>query len=376
MKIGFVVDDTLDKPDGVQQYVLTLGRWLSQNGHEVHYLCGETKRDDIANVHSLTKNTHVRFNGNRVSVPRPANSAKLRKLLTQERFDILHIQMPYSPVLTGKIIKNATQSTAIVGTFHILPLSWREKSASRVLYLAIRRGLKSFDEIISVSKPAAQFARSVFRHKSIVLPNVVDLKELEQSTPLPRLKDGKLNIVFLGRLVERKGSMQLLKALQVLHTQHYLNNVRVTICGKGPLHAKLAHYIQTNHLSAHVHLAGFITEAEKGSYLASADIAIFPSTGGESFGIVLIEAMAAGSTVVIGGDNSGYRSVLGDRKEQLINPDDTEAFAKLLKHYISNSKARKSAEAWQKRVIKQYDVRTVGPQIVELYQAAIAKRHA
>ena len=374
MKIGFVIDDTLDKPDGVQQYVLTLGRWLSQNGHEVHYLCGETRRKDVANVHSLTKNTHVRFNGNRVTVPRPANASKIRTLLDEQRFDVLHIQMPYSPLLAGKIIKNAPASTAIVGTFHILPLSWREKSASRLLHLAVRRGLKRFDEIISVSKPAARFARSVFHHKSVVLPNVVDLRALEQSTALTRLKDGKLNIVFLGRLVERKGSLQLLKALQVLHEQHSLNNVRATICGKGPLHAKLEQYIHANHLGSHVHMAGFITEAEKGNYLTSADIAVFPSTGGESFGIVLIEAMAAGSQVVIGGDNSGYRSVLGERKDQLVDPDNTAAFAKLLKHYISNSQARKTAAAWQKRAVVQYDVRIVGPQIVQLYAAAIAKR--
>lgn len=374
MKIAFVIDDTLDKPDGVQQYVLTLGRWLAQNGHEVHYLCGETKRNDISNIHSLTKNTHVRFNGNRLSMPKPANAARIRRLLTEQRFDVLHVQMPYSPLLAGKIIKYAPKTTALVGTFHILPLSWREKSASRLLHLTIRRGLKAFDEIISVSEPAAQFARSVFHHKSVVLPNVVDLRMLEQSQPLPKLKDGKLNIVFLGRLVERKGSLQLLQALQVLHEQHHLNNVRVTICGKGPLQPKLEQYIHANHLGAHVHLAGFITEAEKGSYLASADIAVFPSTGGESFGIVLIEAMAAGSQVILGGDNSGYRSVLKGRRDQLINPDDTARFAKTLKHYLSNAQARKSAEAWQKRAVKQYDVRTVGPEVVRLYQVAIAKR--
>src|ERR1700712_493953 len=98
MKVGFVIDDTLDKPDGVQQYVLTVGRWLAQNGHQVHYLCGETKRGDIPNVHSLTKNAHVRFNGNQLSVPKPANAAKIRQLLDTQQFDVLHIQMPYSPL--------------------------------------------------------------------------------------------------------------------------------------------------------------------------------------------------------------------------------------------------------------------------------------
>lgn len=376
MKIAFVVDDTLDKPDGVQQYILTLGRWLTTLGHEVHYLCGQTRRTDIKHVHSLTKNTHVRFNGNRLSVPRPASAKKIKQLLADERFDVLHIQMPYSPLLAGKIIKYAPKTTVIIGTFHIVPYSWRVKTASRFLHVAVRGSLKRFDTIISVSEPAARFARTVFHRKSVILPNVVDMRALEQCTPLAKLDDGKLNIVFLGRLVERKGSLQLLQALEILHKQQQLHNVRVTICGKGPLAPKIEAYIHANHLSAHVHLAGFISEDEKGSYLASADIAVFPSTGGESFGIVLIEAMAAGSGVVLGGDNSGYRSVLSERKNQLFDPNDIPLFAKTLKHFIADGRARKSAHLWQKRAIQQYDVRTVGPQIVKIYQAAIAKKQA
>src|SRR4051812_47082988 len=91
-KIGFVLDDGLDKPDGVQQYILTLGAWLSEQGHEVHYLVGQTNRTDIKNVHSLSKNIRVQFNGNRMSIPLPTSSRKLRSFLRAEHFDILHIQ--------------------------------------------------------------------------------------------------------------------------------------------------------------------------------------------------------------------------------------------------------------------------------------------
>jgi phosphatidylinositol alpha-mannosyltransferase len=72
LTIGFVFDDSLDKPDGVQQYVLTLGDWMKKQGHSVHYLVGATTRDDIANVHSLSRNMRVAFNGNRMSVPLPS----------------------------------------------------------------------------------------------------------------------------------------------------------------------------------------------------------------------------------------------------------------------------------------------------------------
>src|SRR5688572_33467442 len=123
LKVGLVLDGSLDKTDGVQQYVLILGKWLASEGHEVHYLVGETERTDLPNIHSLTRNVSVRFNKNRMSTPLPANLRPIRRLLQQEQFDVLHVQVPYSPVLAGRIIKAADARTAVVGTFHILPHS-------------------------------------------------------------------------------------------------------------------------------------------------------------------------------------------------------------------------------------------------------------
>src|SRR5579875_4032120 len=99
MKIGMVLDDTLDTPDGVQQYVLQVGRWLSAQGHDVHYLVGATTRTDIPNIHSLSRNKQVRFNGNRMSMPLPASRKKLKQFLRTEQFDVLHVQVPYSPFM-------------------------------------------------------------------------------------------------------------------------------------------------------------------------------------------------------------------------------------------------------------------------------------
>jgi phosphatidylinositol alpha-mannosyltransferase len=129
--------------------------------------------------------------------------------------------------------------------------------------------------------------------------------------------------------------------------------------------------VTKNHLGNVVHFMGYISEAEKPNYLASADIAVFPSLSGESFGIVLIEAMAAGSETIIAGNNSGYRSVMMGRSRQLINPYDTNAFAKLLRHYIRNAPERLQAYKWQQSQINRYDVRQVGKTIVDHYIAAV-----
>lgn len=374
MKIGFVLDDSLDKADGVQQYILTLGKWFRGKGHEVHYLVGQTERSDLPHVHSLSRNLQVHFNQNRMSTPMPASKSAIRQLLDKEDFDVLHIQMPFSPFLAGRIIRAASARTAIIGTFHIVPYSRTEKLATRLLGLSVRKSLVRFDKVYSVSPPAAGFARSSFGLKSQVLPNVVDLGLFHSAKALPRYGDGMVNIVFLGRLVERKGCLQLLKALEILHLNKHLDGVRVLICGKGPLLAALKTFVSEHHLGRMVRFVGFISESDKPRYLKSAHIAVFPSTGGESFGIVLIEAMAAGSEVVIGGDNTGYRSVLGERPDQLVDPGDTQEFANCLRHFIANAKARRRARQWQDEAVRQYDTHTVAPQLILDYDRALQRR--
>lgn len=374
MKIGFVLDDSLDKSDGVQQYVLTLGTWLHGQGHEIHYLVGHSERTDIRHVHSLSPTVQLRFNQNRVATPRPASSKRVKDILTKENFDVLHVQMPHSPFLAAKVVRQADDATAVFGTFHIIPYSRVEAAAARLLRLLLRRNLKRFDIIYSVSPPAQQFARRAFRISSHVLPNAVNVQRFAVEKPFKQLKDGTVTIVFLGRLVERKGCMHLLKAIEELHKKHQLERVRVLICGKGPLKDKLESYVRTHRLSHIVRFVGFVDEKAKARYLASADIAVFPSTGGESFGIVLIEAMAAGAGVVIGGDNAGYRSVLDGQPDMLVDPADTKAFARLLHHFIASQRARNKAHKHQQELLKAYDVRAVGTKLLADYETAIAKR--
>jgi len=373
-KIGLVLDDSLDKADGVQQYVLTLGRWLTQAGHEVHYIVGETKRADIPRLHSMSRNRQVHFNQNRMSIPLPAHKEKIQKLIDKYKFDILHVQMPYSPWMAGRVIMAAPQTTAIIGTFHIIPFSKIESVATRLLAVYVRRSRRRIDHVVSVSPAAAVFARKAFRTRSNVVPNAMALSHFHGAKPYAKYNDGKLNIVFLGRLVPRKGCKQLLEAIQRLHRDGRLDNVRVLICGKGPMQAELESYVRKHHLVHHVSFVGFISEEDKPKYLAGADIAVFPSSGGESFGIVLIEAMAAARGVVLGGDNIGYRSVLGARPKQLIAPNDTKAFAKQLRHYLRHARNRQSAHIWQQEAVVQYDVRVVGAKLMNIYQEALQSK--
>ena len=373
MKIGFVLDDSLDKTDGVQQYVLTLGEWFSSQGHDVHYLVGHTKREDLPNVHSLGRNVQAQFNQNRMSTPLPASMQRIRTLVAREDFDVLHVQLPYSPFLAEKVIRAASERTAIIGTFHILPFSRIEAVGTRVLATFLKRSRGKFDHVLSVSKPAAAFADKSFLMKAQVVPNVVDVAHFASGKKLKN-RDDKLTIVYLGRLVERKGCLHFLKAIQVLHQNKLLQDVRVVIAGKGPLLETLEAFVRKNRLGRVVKFVGYVPEAQKPDLFASADIAVLPSTGGESFGIVLVEAMASGAGVVIAGDNAGYRTVMAGHEEQLVNPADTLAFVKMLRAFIQSQPARKRAHAWQTKRAQQYDVRSVGPQILGIYEEVLHKK--
>jgi phosphatidylinositol alpha-mannosyltransferase len=374
MKIGLVFDDSLDNTDGVAQYVLISGQWLAAQGHDVHYLVGHTKRTDLPKLYSLSRNLRVRFNKNRMTMPLPASKRKIRELLRREQFDVLHVQMPYSPALAGRIIAAADRDMALVGTFHILPHSTVVHAATRLLGLMQRRSLRRFDAVMSTSPPAAQFAHATFDIKSTVVSLGIPLDRFFDAKPFATYSKTR-NIVTVGRLVARKGGQHLLAALAHLKQHDKLaEDVRVLICGSGPLEQQLKQYARAQGLGKHVSFEGFIDEADKPRYLASADIAVYPSTGGESFGIVLLEAMAAARGAVLAGNNPGYASVIGKHTEALFDPAAHAQLADMLHNLLEDAPARRAAHRWQREYVRQFGIDTVGKQIEAVYKQALRRR--
>lgn len=374
LNIGFVFDDSLDKPDGVQQYVLTLGRWLAEQGHTVHYLVGETKRTDLPNVYSLSRNIKVKFNQNRMAIPLPARLKPIREVLRREKFDVLHVQVPYSPALAARIIKSADEGTAVVGTFHIAPHSGLVSLGNRALGAWVRGTLKRFDAMLATSEPARQFALKTFRIDSQVGGLPVKLEAFHGAKPFEKYAKG-LNVVFLGRLVERKGCQYLLQAVAyAVQNNMWPMGAKVIVCGGGPLETKLKAQAAADGLNDIVTFVGYISEEDKPRYVASADVAVYPSTGGESFGIVLLEAMAAARGMVLAGNNPGYASVMAPRPESLFNPHDTKAFAEKIVHALTHEAARNQAHSWQRQYVRQYDIPVVGKRTLTVYGQALHKR--
>ena len=368
-KIGIVLDDTLDSSDGVQQHVLLLGYWLNKQGHDVHYLVGNTARTDILNTHSFTRNVRVKFNRNVLSVPLPASSRKIYNTLVQNQFDILHVQMPHSPMFAARVVALAPATTAIVGTFHIAPFSRFETAASQLLGFWLKPNMKYFDEIISVSPAAAELAAKAFRQKSTIIPNAIDITNFK-SKPY---KQKKPLIVFVGRLVPRKGAEHLIQALARMHELYPGMVFEARICGQGRDLAKLQRLVRRRGLSELVVFEGFVSEDKKKRLLSTARVAVFPSIGGESFGIVLLEAMAAGAHVVLAGNNPGYAGVLENDRAALFDPADHSVLADKLAALLSDDILADELHARQQALVKRYDIGVVGSQIVAVYKRAINK---
>lgn len=375
LKIGLVLDDTLDKPDGVQQYVQVLGRWLSAQGHEVHYLVGQSSRTDYPNVHSLSRNIAVAFNGNRLTTPLPASRKKIKRLLHTLELDVLHVQTPHSPFLAQRVLRAASPRTAIVATFHIMPDSWVVTAATMLLGVLLRPSFASrVQRVFAVSKVAKTFADLSFFINCDVLPNPIELSRFKDAQPYSQYADMP-NIVYLNRLVARKGAIYLLEAVEyMVRNALYDKPFRVLICGKGEERPRLEKYVRENQLESIVSFLGYVSEEDKPRYLASAAMTVYPSTGGESFGIVLLEGMASGNGPVIAGNNLGYASVMEPFPDQLIDPRDTPSFAGLLSRFLHDANARQHAKYAQQDYVAQFDIHVVGTKLVEAYTQALQAR--
>ncbi len=382
LRVGLLIDDSLDRPDGVQQYVLTLGAWLAARGHTVHYLTASSERTDLENLHVVGRTVSVRFNGNRLGTPRPVPRADARELVARLDLDVLHVQMPYSPFLAGRVIDAVTQRdhrrTSVVGTFHIYPQSRLVSAGTRVLGVLERKRLARFDAVLAVSEAAQEFARDAFGLDAGVVGNPVDTARFVPPPHPPlvphRHADAVPHVAFLGRLVDRKGPRELVDALVRLHDDVPTLAWRATIAGRGPLLDDLRSAVARGGIGDRVTFPGFLAEEDKAAFLQGADVVALPSTGGESFGISVVEALAASRGVVLAGDNPGYRTVMRGLEDQLVAPRDTAELAGVLATWLTDlddDVTREQTVDRQRAAAARFDVDVIGAQVEAAYRAAL-----
>lgn len=374
LKVAFLLDSSLDFRGGVQQYILILGDYLKSKGHEVHYIVGQSDQNSRPNVHSLAKNFKIKFNGNLVSTSLPTSKLKIKKFLAKNKFDVVHVQMPYSPFYIARLIKYLPKETAIVGTFHILPYGKTAENWSKVLAKILAPTLKKFDQIICVSEANQKFFKETFKRNSIVLPNMVDVDEFRPKKEIK--KNNKIHqLLYSGRITERKGCRYLVQALGLLKQIHPELKFHLKIAGQGEQTNLLKKIAKELNIDKEVEFSGFLSDEDKIKFMQNSDTIIFPAYSGESFGIVLLEGIASMGGVVVGGDNPGYRTVLGTIEESLAPVTDTKKFAEYLYEIMTNKKLRKSIYNKQQNIIDKFDYKNIGNQIFEVYEACITQKN-
>ena len=380
-RIAFVFDDTLDVLDGVQQHIVTLGKELARRGHDVHYLVGQTEHSPVPNTHAMSRNVMVRANGNRMRIPLPASRRLIACTLAEGGFDILHVQAPYSPFMAGRVLEAASPDTGVVATYHIAVSDPLSAVGGMTLGAINAHTHRRIDEVIAVSDVAARYAAITAHTRARVIANPVDVRMMRDRAAAA--DNGTLNsdtvaphIVFLGRFVKRKGADILLDAIEY-GEQHRLfpAGTHVTMAGKGPLLDACRH--RAVGFDTPITFTGFIEESAKPALLRSADVAVFPATGGESFGIVLLEAIASGATVTLAGDNPGYHSTLLGDTDALFpvhGRDAARILAERIARAINDTTWAKQVHAREALLLDRYDVRTIADQVEQVYMQAIAKR--
>ena len=178
LKIAFVVDDSMDSPNGVQQHTVSLGRWLVKEGHRVAYLTSHSNRQDLKDVHSFAHLIKLRFNGNLVGTPWRTDKRRLRAFMSERDFDILYVQTPYSPLFAGHVIRNAKPAAKVCASFLAMPQDRPTHWSVRFLRLLLRRSFGRIDHFIAnTDNMADYFQRSWnLENRPEIIPSTIDLR--------------------------------------------------------------------------------------------------------------------------------------------------------------------------------------------------------
>ncbi|HEY2917209.1 MAG TPA: glycosyltransferase family 4 protein, partial [Candidatus Limnocylindrales bacterium] len=314
MKIGLVTPYVYPLPGGVNQHVHHLYDNLRLRGHDVRILSAShgLQRASEGDVIRIGKGYSMPANGSMGTITvSPRYVSQVQEVLDRERFDLLHFHEPFVPFLSLVVLR---QSTSVnIATFHAYG-GWSAayELGSKVMssYAARLHGR------IAVSAAARHFIDRYFPGDYKVIPNGVDIGRLSRAVPIARWQDGTRNILFLGRFESRKGLLDLLKAYRLLRRTGC--NCRLLVVGGGPQEREARRYIMARGMGG-VEFLGRVTDGERDALFKTADVYCSPATGRESFGIVLLEAMAAGTAIVCS-DIHGYKGVVRRGREALLVP--------------------------------------------------------
>ncbi len=364
MKIAMVSPYDFTWPGGVTAHVSHLARELGRSGHQVQVLAPHSPSrtcEDADKFVPLGRSVPLPSGG---SIARVSLSwwlyRKVRSLLQEEDFDIIHLHEPMAPILPLCVLEFS--HAVNVGTFHATNNNSHLYKLSQPI---TKRWHQRLHGGIAVSPAAKRYVNNTFPGEYKIIPNGIDLDHFtDNAAPWPQYRDGKTNILFVGRLEKRKGLKYLLEAYSKLKWE--FPDIRLLVVGPGNPD-KDSHRILGAQNLQDVEFIGPVSQMDLPRYYASADIFCSPATGSESFGIVLLEAMAMGKPVVAS-NLEGYASIVSDGKQGILfPPKNGEALAAALSRLVRDPELRRRMGQEGRLAVDQYRWEEVARQVEEYY---------
>ncbi len=375
MKVGLVCPYSIHKHGGVLEVILALKAGLEVRGHQVKIITPMPRKIGVSKMKGVIfigistdfkspMSTTTQFSNT-------ADNEKIDAMLAEEQFDILHFHEPWQPLLSRQLLQRSTSVN--IATFHAkLPETLMSRTVIRAVTPYLKSVMKYLDVLTAVSDAGAEYAAGLTDQPITIIPNGIDLKKYQTKIKKrPSKPQAGKTVFYVGRLERRKGVKYLLHAYQLLVQDH--PDSKLIIAGDGPDRERLELLAEDLKLP-NVSFLGYISEALKLKLLHEADLFCSPSIYGESFGIVLLEAMAVG-TVCVAGNNSGYAGLMqGLGAVSIINPEDSQEFARRLQLLLEEDSLISLWQDWAAEYVKQFNYDTVVDRYEEVYCEAL-KEH-
>ncbi|MBI4267331.1 MAG: glycosyltransferase family 4 protein [Chloroflexi bacterium] len=367
MKIALVSPYDFVYPGGVANHITNLDQQLTNMGHEVRVIAPASRVVSAFGDRfvPIGKPRPLPSSGSitRISLSIRLASA-IKEVLDREKFDIVHLHEPFMPMLCSAVLRFS--NTANIGTFHAcdgLPgyyLGWP------VGIMMAKHRARKLNGRIAVSWPALEFASKHVPGEYTIIPNGVDLDRFSPGVPpIERFCDGKKNVLFVGRLERRKGLIYLLRAYYQMKRE--LPDSRLIIVGPGTrLRRIYEKWIRESRLEDVVFVGG-VSYEDLPRYYQTADVFCAPALGRESFGIVLLEAMAMGKPIVAT-NIKGYASVVASGEEGLlVPPKDSRALSQALMSVLGDKTLQQGMIAKGRLKVQDYSWKNVARRVADYY---------
>ena len=373
MKIALVSPYDFAYPGGVTNHISALEQHFTRMGHQVKVIAPASRAVSTFGDRFIPIGRPYPFpsSGSVVRVPVSLRlGSTIKTTLSEESFDIIHLHEPFMPMLCSAVLRFS--NTANVGTFHACQGKPGYNWAKPISTWMIRRRLHKLDGRIAVSKPAMEFVSKYIPGNYTIIPNGIDLEWFNpDAAPIDRFCDGKLNILFVGRLEKRKGLNYLIEAYR--RVKQEISNCRLIVVGPGTrLRKKCEKQVKKNGLKD-VAFVGYVATDELPRYYKTADIFCSPATGHESFGIVLLEAMAVGKPIVAS-DIEGYASVMAHGVEGLlVPPKDKEKLAQALISLLTDESLRQQMGTKGRLKAAEHGWERIAQRVLDYYGEVLNK---